>query len=180
MTNTENNQEEDEIRQSRLWAGKAMNGTWDGDGTWYLADKKWSGSGTWKGGMLDGIWDAKGKWDDSGGWNCDGNLNCNIEFLKYMENYIIIVGSILTLSISTLLHFVSKVGDTTTILIALLIVALTILSVWIKRTTTNGKVWLKGTWKDVGESRILDLRGTWRLGYHTGTLQGKMKDPKPR
>jgi hypothetical protein len=181
---TESNQEEDEIQQSRRWNGKAMNGTWDGTGTWHLADKTWSGHGKWQGGLISGTWNAKGKWkpsgNDAGDWNCEGELHCTMDFLKYMEHYIIIVGSILTLVISTLLHFVGNIANSTTILIAALVVALTVLGVWIKRSTTNGKVSLGGTWKDVGEFRILDLDGKWRLGYHTGVLSGKMKDPKPR
>jgi hypothetical protein len=183
MTNKENNLEEDAIRQSRVWSGEMMKGTWDGTGRWHLEDKTWTGNGPWKGGLLLGAWNIKGKWDSEGegigNWKGDGELNCNMEFMNHLGNYVIIVIFILTVLISALIYFIGKVGDIATIVIFLLMVVLTILAVWYTRQTGKGKLWLQGTWQDVGDFRILDLSGTWRLGYHTGTLSGKLKDPKP-
>ena len=183
MTNTENSLDEDAIRKSRVWSGKAMNGTWDGEGRWHLEDKTWTGSGPWEGGMLNGVWKVKGKWepvgDGIGDWSGEGELSCNMEFMEKMEQYVILLGSFITIVVSALGYFIGKVGDAVTIGLFLLMVLFTILAVWYTRQTGKGKLWLQGTWEDIGEFRILTLSGSWRLGYHTGTLIGKLKDRKP-
>ena len=183
MLNTEINLDDDAIRQSRVWSGKAMKGTWDGEGRWHLEDKTWTGSGPWEGGLLSGVWTIKGKWESEGegkgDWKGDGELNCNMKFMKHLGNYVIIIIFILTVLISALSYFIGKVGDITTIVIFLLMLALAILAVWYTRQTGKGKLWLQGTWEDVGEFRILTLSGPWKLAYHTGTLKGKLKDRKP-
>ena len=182
MTNAENNLEEDAIRQSRVWSGEIMKGTWDGTGRWHLEDKTWTGNGPWEGGLLFGTWNIKGKWDSAGDgigdWKGEGELNCNMKFMENMEQYVGLLGSFIALLISGLSYFIGKVGDIATIGIFLLFVILTILAIWYTRQTGKGKLLVQGTWKDVGEFRILDLSGTWRLGYHTGTLRGKLKDSK--
>jgi hypothetical protein len=183
MTNIIDNQEKDEIRQSRVWQGRAMTGEWDGAGKWDLEDKTWTGSGPWNGGMLFGTWKVKGKWESTGegigDWKGDGELNCNMEFMKHIQNYVIITIFILCILIFALSYFLGNHGWIAVIVTALLMVGLIVLAVWITRSTTKGKLWLSGTWKDVGDFRILNINGTWRLGYHTGTLSGKIKDPKP-
>ena len=177
------NQEMDEIRRSRVWQGRAMTGEWDGSGKWDLKDETWTGNGSWSGGMLFGAWNVKGKWESTGDgvgdWKGDGELNCNVEFLRHLQKYVIITIFILCTLIFALSYFLGSYRWITAIVAAFLMVGLTILAVWITRSTSKGKLWLSGTWKDVGEFRILNINGTWRLGYHTGTLSGKMKDPKP-
>jgi hypothetical protein len=183
MTNAINNQEEEEIRLSRVWKGKAMNGPWDGEGRWRLEDKTWTGSGPWNGGLIFGTWNVKGKWESTsdgiGDWKGDGELNCNVEFMKHIEHFVIIMGIILSILTSALSYLLSNHGLNVAIVTALLMMGLTVVAVWITRSTTKGRLWLSGTWKDVGDFRILDISGTWRLGYHTGIIEGKMKDPKP-
>ena len=183
MTNTENNLEEDAIRQSRVWSGKALNGTWDGKGRWHLEGKTWTGNGPWEGGMLKGVWNVKGKWDSAGDgigdWNGEGELNCDTKFMENIEQKVVLVGIFIGIVIAALSYFIGKVGDNATIGIILLMVVLTILVVWKTQQLGKGKLRLQGTWEDVGEFRILDLSGNWKLAYHTGILKGKLKDPKP-
>lgn len=176
------NQKDEEIRQSRVWAGKAMAGRWDGNGRWHLEDKTWNGNGTWEGGLLHGTWNIKGKWEsisnDRGDWNGRGDLVCNMAFLRHIENYIIVLALILNGLVFALGYF--HIGNwLNTAIISLIIMVLAILSIWITRSTNKGKLWLGGTWEDIGEYRILYIKGRWRLGYHEGTISGKLKDPKP-
>jgi hypothetical protein len=178
-----NDREKDEIRRSRVWQGRAMTGEWDGEGRWNHEDKTWVGNGLWSGGMLYGTWNVKGKWESTsdgiGEWNGEGELNCNIEFMKHIQNYVTITIVILCILIFTLSYFLRDHGLNVAIVAALLIAGLITLAIWITQSTSKGKLQLSGTWKDVGEFRILNINGTWRLGYHTGTLSGKIKDPKP-
>jgi hypothetical protein len=97
-----------------------------------------------------------------------------------MVQYVGLLGSFIAISISALSYFIGKVGDIATIWIFLLFMILTILAVWYTRQRGKGKLWLQGTWQDVGDFRILDLSGNWKLAYFSGTLEGKLKDPKPR
>ncbi len=87
-----------------------MNGTWDGEGRWHLEDKTWTGSGPWEGGMLNGGWKVKGKWepvgDGIGDWSGEGVLSCNMEFMEKMEQYVILLGSFITIVVSALGYFV--------------------------------------------------------------------------
>lgn len=180
-----NNSEDEEIRLTRIWTGKAMKGVWDGKGRWRLDDKTWNGSGPWAdvGGMLHGTWNVRGKWgstgDGVGDWKGEGELNCNMEFMKCIEHYVIIIGIILSITTSAISYFLSDHGWLAASIIAAFIATLTILAAWLARSTSRGKLWLSGTWEDVGEFRILDMDGEWKLGYHTGVIRGKMKDPKP-
>ncbi len=183
ITNIENNKEDDEIKQSRKWTGRAMYGTWDGTGIWHLEDKTWNGSGPWEGGKLGGTWNVDGKWtsegNDYGGWEGKGEMISNIDFLNHMDNYVFIGGCIINVIVSGINYFIGKGGDTATGIVFAVLLVLTIIGTLITRSTTKGKLKLKGSWKDTGEFRILDINGEWRLGYHTGTLYGKMKDRKP-
>jgi hypothetical protein len=176
--------QDDEIRRSRRWFSRAMIGSWDGIGIWNLKDKTWHGRGTWEGGHLMGTWDAKGTWesveDGIGCWKGDGEFVCNMEFMNSIQHYTLILGIILSILAFTLSRFLGGFGLNVTIIIALLIMGLTVLAVWFTRSTSRGKAHLSGTWQDVGESRILDIYGYARLGYHTGTLSGKMIDPLPQ
>jgi hypothetical protein len=173
-----------EIQQSRVWTSKAIKGKWDGYGKWNLQDKTWNGIGSWQGGTLMGSWSVKGIWmplgDDFGDWNGEGEFVCNIEFMNNAENYIIILGSFITLITSALNYYISKVGDAITIMIFLFMVALTIQAIRYTRSTHGGKAWLEGTYRDVGEFRILDIAGKAKLGHHEGVISGKFKDPIPR
>jgi hypothetical protein len=175
---------EDKIWQSRIWSGKAMSGRWDGIGKWYLEDKRWIGIGSWAGGLLLGKWNAEGKWEVTGNgkgtMKGEGQLEANIEFLRYFAHLVIIISITIITLISLLGHFMANFEAITIIIIALFIIALTIIVYWYTLVSSRGKLWLNGTWEDIGEFRILDITGQWRIGYHTGTWNGKMKDLKPK
>lgn len=183
MVDTKDKKERGEYWETRIWAGKAMNGIWDGNGTWHTKDKTWSGQGTWSGGVLEGTWDVDGNWesagDDFGSWNGEGKLKCNQGFMRGMERKILIVGTCINVLISLLFKYVGNVQSTTSIIIIVAILILTGAAIWLTRATTTGKLKLKGTWQDEGDSRILDLSGEWKLGYHDGAISGKVKDRKP-
>lgn len=185
MTDTKNNQEEDEIQQSRVWMSRAMNGKWDGTGRWN-EDKTWSGHGTWQGGLLSGTWNVQGKWEPAG--NATGNLKghgdliSNMSFRKhttlmFVMNALVAVATIgLVIAVATgLISSWLVIGGGIVAMLLLFLVNIVIGGI----ETAKGKMWFEGTWKDVGDFRILDFSGKWKLGYHTGVLSGKMKDPKP-
>ncbi len=191
MTNTEINIDDDDaIRQSRVWSGKAMKGTWEGEGRWHLGDKTWKGLGTWQGGLLSGTWSGKGncEGDGKGNWKGSGDLICSMTFKKYgaltlaMKGLVAVavIGLVLVAAIGLISnrvivdHFV--IGGWF-VVILLLILASIIIG---RQETANGKWWGEGTWEDVGEFRILDMISKWKLGDHEGTLRGKMKDRKLR
>jgi hypothetical protein len=173
-----------EMRQSRVWSSKAIKGRWDGSGKWDLEDKTWKGSGIWEGGLLIGTWQANGTWsslgDSSGEWKAEGEFICNMEFMMRAENYVIILGSFISILVSAFSYFIGKFGNSVTIMTFLLMIAFTILAIRYTRSTTRGKARLNGTWRDVGEFRILDINGYAELGNNQGVISGKMSDPIPR
>lgn len=179
-TNEKNNQVYDEIRQSRVWEGYAMKGTWDGNGIWNKYGK-WSGNGIWKGGMISGTWDGNGEWEEldngKGKWKFKGNIVCNLPFAKHTAKVIAIV-SLISLIIAATLKLGGVLGWNTTIMVIVVPVLLSIVGIVAVQQTTKGKMLGDGTWKDDGEFRILTMKGEWKLGFHNGIIRGEMKDPK--
>ncbi len=185
MTNEKNNQEEDKkIQQSRVWEGRAMNGTWDGNGMWHKDNHQWTGNGTWRGGLISGTWNVKGDWepidDGIGEWKGYGRMESNTTFAKFTERLIAVIGFVAVAVIGFISNgLVAGLFGWITIIIVIIGV-LSIVIILRAQSTNKGKLWLKGTWKDDGEFRILDMHGKWKLGIHEGIIRGKMKDPKPQ
>jgi len=179
---TKDNQEDD-IFRSRVWWGALMNGIWDGVGKWYLINKTMEGNGIWIAGTLRGTWHVKGKWETKGNGYGDfegiGELISDIGFMNIIQRDIIFLGSILAVLVSALTYFILNVVDITAFIIFVLIIAITMIAVMFTQSTMRGKLWLIGTWEDVGTYRILNVTGVWKLGYHSGKWVGKMKDPLP-
>ena len=179
-------QEMDEMQQGRVWQSLAMIGEWDGTGRWN-EDIQWKGLGTWRGGLLSGKWDGKGKWepigDGKGIWKGNGDLISNMSFRKYAASIFIMKGLVAVATIGLVSVVAGRLISNWSVIgggavaISLLFLVSIIMGRW---ETAKGEWWAEGTWEDVGESRILDINGTCRLGYHTGIIRGKMKDPKPR
>lgn len=183
--NTKSNQEEDEIQRGGVWGNEIMNGTWDGNGYW-IKDGTWKGTGTWKGGSLFGTWNAKGDWKpvdiNIGTWKGDGEIESNIKFAKNTEKSVAVIGLILNIAVIGLIlngSVVDQFGLITAFMIIVITGLLSIVSISMVQKTRKGKLSLEGTWKDVGESRILDVSGKWKLGIYEGIIKGRMKDPKP-
>ncbi len=184
IMNTINNNKDDDIKKSRKWVGGAMNGTWDGNGIWYKKDEKWDGSGTWKGGMIDGNWNVKGNWksvsDVVGYWEGKGDIISRQKVFPKFEGMVNIIGLFSGIVVAALGLFINPDEFNITIIIVLVIAVLTVLTKYYLKSTTKGKLRLKGSWKDEGEYRILTMDGDWNFGYHRGTIKGIMKDPKPK
>jgi hypothetical protein len=163
-----------------------MKGIWGGTGSWHLDDKIWIGHGTWggEGGHLNGNWEGKGSWTstgiDYGDWQGKGTLSSNVSFSPYIGIMVFITGASITAVCSMISYFVAQYGDIVSIVIGLIIFTLTLIAYWFTKSTTGGEWSATGTWKDVGEFRILDLDGKLKLGQHDAFLRGKMKDPKPK
>lgn len=184
VINNLKDQEDDEIRQSRVWISSIIKGRWDGQGKWNLEDRTWIGHGLWEaeGTLLFGSWNAKGIWepkgDGFGDWIGDGVFFCNMGFARGAQRAFFIVGGLLLFLYSSYNYFLGYKGLNAIIVTALIIMGITLLIIWITRSTTKGKARLNGTWQDIGEFRILDIEGYARLGHHYGIIRGKMKNPR--
>lgn len=178
MTEAKNNQDE-----SARWSGSIMSGEWKGTGSWE-ENGTWSGQGKWLGGaLLNGTWDGKGDWkssDESGGnWNGSGKLKSNIP-IGNLTILLAVIGLIANIVAAALGLIVSAGGWITTIISIMAISALLYMSGSVLGKTTKGKWKAKGSWRDAGEFRILDISGDWKLGSLEGILSGEMKDLKPK
>jgi hypothetical protein len=99
--------------------------------------------------------------------------------LNYLQRDIFIIGITVTISISLLDNFIIGLGDATNILIIATVMATLIGVLIARRRTHKGELILEGKWEDVGEFRILNINGSWKLGYHEGKWIGEMKDLRP-
>lgn len=178
-----------------------MEGEWYGNGIWN-EDKKWEGNGSWNGGYLHGNWDGIGEWvpmdNGKGKWRGNGVLKSSMWLKKYSELKLFIIKRLIAVIAIELIAVAAicfgsnllvinkgSIGiDERLIIIAVIFIIIALLSLVLfvigGIETDKGKWWAEGTWEDEGEFRILDLRGKWKLGYHTGTLRGRMRDLKPR
>lgn len=176
------NQKNDEMRHVRVWQSRTMIGTWDGIGRWNDGNQ-WNGLGTWQGGLISGTWNGKGKWEPldngKGNWNGNGDLISNMSFRKYSTPIYVMKGFAAVAAIGLVFSVTSKLVSNWLFIgewIAFIFLICTTCYIIGRRETAKGKWWGEGTWEDDGEFRILNITGTGRLGYHKGTIKGKMKD----
>ena len=164
------------------WDGDLMGGKWEGSGNWSLADKTWAGGGTWEGEpkILWGYWNGSGTWKDSGNWQAKGELFSNVKFPPGMEAMVFITAASVTAVFSMLSYFVAQFGDIISVGIGLVTFTIALGVYWFTKSTTDGKWEATGTWEDIGDFRILKLHGKLKLGPHNCTLDGVMKDTKPK
>jgi hypothetical protein len=178
ITKEKNSIEDNKMQQSNEWATRVMSGLWKGTGRWE-DDEQWKGHGTWNGGLLCGNWEGIGKYESKdnkiGHWTGKGDLICNMSFQNYTPIVLIliflVVATIDLIMVIFMMKFIKEIGIITVLFLTILLIAL--------RETNKGKWAATGTWKDVGDFRILKLQGTWKLGFHKGNFFGEIKDRKP-